>query len=69
MTNEEIRAKIDSNNKEIEEAMSTVHFTLNKKINQLLEENFKLRQACQHNYKDGYCIYCDSIQPLEKGDN
>ena len=61
MTNQEIRAKINSNNKEIEESMSVVHFTLNKRINELLEENHHLRQQCKHEFKDGYCIYCDTI--------
>lgn len=69
MTNEEIRAKIDSNNKEIEEAMSTVRFTLDKRINALLEENFNLRQQCKHEFKDGYCIYCDAIQPIKVGED
>jgi hypothetical protein len=63
MTNEEIRHKIDSNNKEIEEAMSTVRFTLNKRINALLEENRQLRKECNHKFVEGYCIYCDTIDP------
>lgn len=60
MNGKEIREKIRSNNKAIEEAMSPSFFTLNKKVEALLAENEELRRVCPHEYDElGYCIYCD----------
>ena len=43
MVQNEIKMKIDSNNREIEE---------------LLSENEKLQSQCKHEYKNGECIWC-----------
>lgn len=59
MTNDQIRIKINENNKKIEAAMSTARFTLNTVVNNLLEENSELRQQCTHEFHDGFCIFCD----------
>jgi hypothetical protein len=59
MTNLEIRRKIDSNNALMEKVLSPNTFTLNNVISEMLEENRKLQSLCQHEYEDGYCIWCD----------
>lgn len=59
MTNDQIRTKINENNKKIEDAICTARFTLDIAINDLLEENSKLRQQCTHEFHNGFCIFCD----------
>lgn len=54
----EIKEKIDNNNKIIEEILSPNQFTLNNTVAKLLEENQNLQNSCEHEYEDGYCIYC-----------
>lgn len=58
MTGQEIKAKIDANNKAIEGLMNPHQFTLNKGIQKLLEENVRLQRECPHSFNNGYCIYC-----------
>lgn len=55
----EIRRKIDENNKIIRESFSPNQFTLNNIIANLLAENRKLQDQCQHHFVDGYCEFCD----------
>lgn len=55
----EIRQKIDENNKIIENILAPNQFTLNNTISKLLKENRQLQSICVHEYKDGYCIWCD----------
>lgn len=55
----EIRKAIDENNKIIQSLFTPNSFTLNNTIAQLLEENKKLQEQCKHEFKDGYCIFCD----------
>lgn len=65
MSGNEIKEKIESNNKLIED-FKPVAFTLNRQIEAALEENRHLRSICPHSYdKNGYCIYCDSARELE----
>ena len=33
-------------------------FTLNPKIKEIKETIAKLQEMCDHDYKDGYCIWC-----------
>ncbi len=53
-----IKEQIDFNNKLIEQKLTPNKFTLNNTIKELLEENEKLQSQCEHEYENGYCIYC-----------
>jgi hypothetical protein len=54
----EIKKRIDENNKIIESLMTPNVFTLNNTIAELLAENKKLQEECEHVFENGYCIYC-----------
>lgn len=54
----EIKEQIDSNNKLIEELMKPNTFTLNNTISKLLKENIDLQNQCQHDFEEGFCVYC-----------
>ena len=54
----EIKEQIDHNNRIIEDVMSPNKFTLNNTIAALLQENSKLQQQCEHDFEEGFCIYC-----------
>lgn len=58
MTSEQIHNKIVENNNEIEKILTANRFTLNIKIQELLEENKKLQKECNHLFENGICIYC-----------
>lgn len=58
MTSEQIHNKIVENNNEIEKILTANRFTLNIKIQELLEENKKLQKECNHLFEKGVCIYC-----------
>ena len=58
MTSEQIHNKIVENNNEIEKIITANRFTLNIKIQELLEENKKLQKECNHLFENGVCIYC-----------
>jgi hypothetical protein len=63
MTNLEIKQRIDTNNKIIQEAFSPNQFVLNNVIKDLLKENEDLQKQCTHNFVDGYCEYCYMEEP------
>ncbi|MBQ4060569.1 MAG: hypothetical protein IJD46_00945 [Bacilli bacterium] len=58
MTPKEIKEKIDFNNKIIRDMFNPNQFTLNNTVRELLEENARLQEKCEHKYSKGYCIYC-----------
>lgn len=58
MTSKQIHNKIIENNNEIEKILTANRFTLNIKIQELLEENKKLQKECNHLFENGVCIYC-----------
>lgn len=58
MTSEQIHNKIVENNNEIEKILTANRFTLNIKIQELLEENKELQKECNHLFENGVCIYC-----------
>lgn len=58
MTNFEIKEKIDANNRKIEELLNPSQFVLNNTVKKLLAENDALQAQCQHEFVDGFCIYC-----------
>lgn len=66
MTNLEIKQQIDANNKAIKDLLTPNQFILNNTIRDLVESNKKLQQQCTHNFIDGYCEYCYSIDPLHE---
>ena len=57
-TQQEIKEKIDEINKKIEECFYPNQFTLNGEIMQLTRQIVELQDVCEHDYKDGICIYC-----------
>ena len=61
MNGPEIRERINSNNKKVGFLLNK--FVLTDEINQILKENEQLRQACPHEFEDGFCKYCD--MPIE----
>jgi hypothetical protein len=56
---DKIRSIIDSNNKQILELLTTDHFTLNKRVSELMRQNQLLQTQCNHKFENGRCIYCD----------
>ncbi len=59
MNGMEIRKRIIANNKLIAEQPHNI-FVLNKKIQELIEDNRRLQEICPHEFDEtGYCIYCD----------
>lgn len=58
MTSEQIHNKIIENNNEIERILTANRFTLNIRIQELLEENKKLQKECDHLFENGVCVYC-----------
>ena len=59
MLGNDIRKKIDENNKIIEHLLTPNQFTLNNTVSKLLAENRELQNKCAHVYENGYCIFCD----------
>lgn len=53
----EIRERIDINNRKIQAALNK--FVLTDEINELMKDNQNLRDACQHEFVNGICRYCD----------
>ena len=58
MTCEEIKERIDFNNKLIRDMFNPNQFTLNNTVRDLLNENARLQEECEHKFHEGYCIYC-----------
>ena len=59
MTGEEIKVRLEENNKKIEEILKTDTFILNHDIVNLMTLNDELRDACPHEYNsNGICKYC-----------
>ena len=63
MTNLEIKQRIDTNNKVIQEAFSPNQFVLNNVIKDLLKENEDLQKQCTHSFVNGYCEDCYMEEP------
>lgn len=54
----EIKKRIDENNKIIESLMTPNIFSLNNTIADILSENRELQNKCDHEFEEGFCIYC-----------
>lgn len=65
MTQQEIKKKIDENNRRIEAIFNPGVFVLNEEIKKLQEEIRDLQAQCAHEYDNGLCIYCQA----REGDN
>ena len=63
MTPQEIKIKIDANNKKMEEIFNVGQFILNKEYYALQIENQKLQEMCAHEFVDGVCKYCGAVEP------
>lgn len=62
---EEIKIRIDKNNKEIQELYDPSHGALIERISLLVGENIKLQLQCEHEFKDGVCMYCYMEEKLD----
>ena len=61
MTKQEIKEKIDSNNKLIREKFTPGIFVLNNTIAKIVKDNEDLQRLCEedgHQYEDGCCVFC-----------
>ena len=61
-TKEQIRAKINQNNLIMQSLFNPNQFTLNEKVRELQAENFELQKQCIHEFLNGVCVYCDSLE-------
>lgn len=55
----DIRREIDALNNEIEQSLRPNQFILNNLIVDISQRIKTLQDICVHDYRDGYCIYCD----------
>jgi len=58
-TCEEIRDKINKNKILIQDIMGDFNFTLDNRLNKVLEENEFIRSQCKHEFINGICKWCD----------
>ena len=58
MTGEEIKEKINFNNKKIQSILDPTVFILQPEVQKYMEENEYLKSICEHVYENGVCIYC-----------
>lgn len=58
----DIKQRIDDNNSLIEQLMTPNKFVLNNTISELLDENKKLQDQCEHQFEDGFCVYCYKME-------
>jgi hypothetical protein len=56
---QDIRMAIDNYYNELDEALIVNNFILNKNIEIINEKIDELRENCEHQFKEGICIYCD----------
>lgn len=62
MTNEEIKLKIEFNNKRIASLVDPTQFVLNREVSKLINENKKLQEKCTHTKLfEGVCVYCGKV--------
>lgn len=58
LTQSEIKEQIDNYNKIIESCFYPNKFTLNNDIVEITEKIKELQSVCEHQFENGYCIYC-----------
>ena len=58
MNKMEIHERIKFLNKQIEKCLKPNEFTLNNLVVELSKEIDELQKQCEHEFEEGYCIYC-----------
>lgn len=68
MTGQEIRLRIDENNKYIKENVDLTTWILQPEIHKYLTENAALQAKCPHEFdpETGICKYCDKKKEEEE---
>ena len=65
MSGTDIRKKINENNERIQFLLNK--FVLTDELNDLMEDNERMREECEHEFVDGVCIYCDVLEEFVNG--
>ena len=65
MSGTDIRKKINENNERIQFLLNK--FVLTDELNELMEDNERMREECEHKFVDGVCIYCDVLEEFVNG--
>lgn len=60
MSGNEIREQINKNNELIKAKLTS--FVLTDEIKEIMALNAKLRRQCPHQFKEGFCIFCDEFE-------
>lgn len=59
MNGKQIRQKVLFNKERINQIYNPGIFVLQQEVADLMAEIDELQEQCQHEFKDGKCIYCD----------
>ena len=59
MTQQDIRMEINKFYNQLDNSFKNSTFILNKDIEIINNKIFELRKQCNHEFKDGICIWCD----------
>lgn len=59
MTQQDIRMEINKFYNQLDNNFKNSTFILNKDIEIINNKIFELRKQCNHEFKDGICIWCD----------
>lgn len=66
MTGEQIKLRIEELNSQIREMIMPSFYTLNNGVQDLMNEIKNLQLQCPHEWdEDGFCVYCNKINPKE----
>ena len=65
MSGTDIRKRINANNERIQFLLNK--FVLTEELNELMEDNERMREKCEHKFMDGACIYCDVLEDFVDG--
>ena len=63
MTHSETRARVDELNRLMQEKMNPIIFVVDPLIMQYSNEIDEIQANCQHEFENGMCKYCDTVQP------
>ena len=55
---EEIRAKINALNEQLEDCMDPTTFVLNQEAAAIFKQIESLRKQCHHSFENKECVYC-----------
>ncbi len=62
MTKEEIKEKVNFNNKKIQELLDPTTFILQPEVQKYIEDNEYLKTICPHEFVNGKCIICEKAE-------